>query len=390
MLAMRNIRNRKLRSWLTIIGIIIGVATIVSLITLGQGMENAIEDIFYKLGVSNIRVVPEGMTGPPTPGMSTGFTSDDAEYIDSIIGVEYVDQVLFNYAMVDYSGEKQYISTYSFDTSIGSKGLGDLDLTAAEGRLFEEGETGSILLGWKVAKDLFDKEIRAKNSVKIDDQKFRVIGIFENTGTDVDTRILIPLETAREIFDQPEKVDVMIVKIYEGLDMDEMAEKISEKLERKRGTDDFDVITPEQLINQIQGMMASISLVLVAIAVVSLIVGGIGIMNASFTSVLERTREIGVMKAIGATNFSILSVFIIEAGLIGGVGGFIGATAGTIMAFLVGFGATAAGFPLLVIKFNIFLFLQGILLAVIVGVIAGMIPAIRASKLKPVQALRYE
>lgn len=388
MLAFRNLKNRKLRSWLTIIGVIIGVATIVSLITLGQGMENAIEDIFMKLGVSNIRVVPAGLHGPPTASM--GLSTDDAEYIESIIGIEYVDQALFNYANVEYSGETQFIQTLAFDTSIGTKGLGDLDLDAAEGRLFEQDETGTVILGWKVAKNLFDKSIRARNSIKIEGVKFRVIGIFENTGTDVDNQVMMPLETARELFDKPDIVNAIIAKVEDGMDMEAMAEKIEAKLARKRDKDDFEVFTPQQLMEEIQGMLASVSLVLIAISIVSLVVGGIGIMNSLFTSVLERTREIGVMKAIGATNFSILSLFIIEAGLVGAVGGLIGASIGTILAFLIGFGATAAGFPLLVIKFNIVLFLQGIFLAIIVGIIAGVIPAIRASRLKPVDALRYE
>ncbi len=388
LLAFRNLKNRKLRSWLTIIGVIIGVATIVSLITLGQGMENAIEDVFMKLGVSNIRIVPAGLHGPPTASM--GLSVDDAEYIESIIGIEYVDQALFNYANVEYSGETQFIQTLAFDTSIGTKGLGDLDLNAVEGRLFEQDETGTVILGWKVAKDLFDKSIRARNSVKINDVKFRVIGIFENTGTDVDNQVMMPLETARELFDKPDIVNAIIAKVEKGLDMEEMAEKIEAKLARKRDKDDFEVFTPQQLMEEIQGMLSSVSLVLIAISIVSLVVGGIGIMNSLFTSVLERTREIGVMKAIGATNFSILSLFIIEAGLVGAVGGLIGATIGTILAFMIGFGATAAGFPLLVIKFNIALFLQGIFLAIIVGIIAGVIPAIRASRLKPVDALRYE
>jgi putative ABC transport system permease protein len=388
LLAFRNLKNRKLRSWLTIIGVIIGVATIVSLITLGQGMENAIEDIFMKLGVSNIRVVPAGLNGPPTASM--GLSVSDAEYIDSIIGIEYVDQALFNYANVEYSGETQFIQTLAFDTTIGTKGLGDLDLDAVEGRLFEQDETGTVIIGWKVAKNLFDKTIRARNSIKIEGVKFRVIGIFENTGTDVDNQIMMPLETARELFDKPDIVNAIVAKIEDGMDMEAMAEKIEAKLARKRDKDDFEVFTPQQLMEEIQGMLASVSLVLIAISIVSLVVGGIGIMNSLFTSVLERTREIGVMKAIGATNFTILSLFIMEAGLVGAVGGFIGATIGTIMAFLIGFGATAAGFPLLIIKFNIALFLQGIFLAIIVGIIAGVIPAIRASRLKPVDALRYE
>ena len=222
--AIKNLIKRKLRTWLTTLGIIIGIATIVSLMVIGQGMENAIEETFQKLGISSIRVVPEGLAGPPTAEM--GLDRKDAEFIEGIIGVDYVDQVLLNYANVDFGTETQFIETVSFDTSIGSKGLGDLDLKPIEGRLFELNEVGTITVGNTVAKKLFDKEMFARNSVKINDKKFRVIGVFEKTGTDIDNRIMMPLETARDLFDKPNIVNVIVVKAQDGIDLNTLAERI--------------------------------------------------------------------------------------------------------------------------------------------------------------------
>lgn len=377
-----------MRGALTILGIIIGITTIVSLMLLGKGMENSITETFQKLGVSSIRVVPEGLNGPPTPEL--GLSKADAEFIATINGVEYVDQVLINYANIEFAGETELIDTISFDTSIGSKGLGDLDLKALEGRLFEFSEVDTVLVGYTVAKEVFDKEMYAKNSIRINNKKFRVIGIFEKTGTDIDNRIMIPLETARELFNKPEMVNVIVVKTQIGMDLDVLADRISEKLERKRNDDDFKVYTPEQLIAQIQGIFAAVSAVLIAIAVISLIVGGIGIMNSMFTAVLERTREIGVMKAIGATNTRIMINFLLESSIMGFIGGILGCVIGFLIAYIVGYISSLTNIVTLIIRFDIVIFLTGLLVAFIVGTLSGAIPAWRAAKLNPVEALRYE
>jgi putative ABC transport system permease protein len=386
--AIKNLIKRKLRTWLTTLGIIIGIATIVSLMVIGQGMENAIEETFQKLGISSIRVVPEGLAGPPTAEM--GLDRKDAEFIEGIIGVDYVDQVLLNYANVDFGTETQFIETVSFDTSIGSKGLGDLDLKPIEGRLFELNEVGTITVGNTVAKKLFDKEMFARNSVKINDKKFRVIGVFEKTGTDIDNRIMMPLETARDLFDKPNIVNVIVVKAQDGIDLNTLAERIEEKLERKRGDDDFKVYTPEKLIAQVQGIFAAVSVVLVAIAAISLLVGGIGIMNSMFTAVLERTKEIGIMKAIGATNGIILFNFLIESSTMGLIGGVIGTIIGYAIGLGIGLIAKLTGTVTLSIRFEPQIIILALIIAVVIGTVSGMIPAIRAAKLHPVDALRYE
>lgn len=386
--AIRNLQKQKLRSMLTVLGIIIGITTIVSLMLLGKGMENTIAETFQKLGVSSIRVVPEGLNGPPTPEL--GLSKADAEFIATINGVEYVDQVLINHANVEYSGETELLEVISFDTRIGSKGLGDLDLKAVEGRLFDVGEVDAVLVGYNAAKELFDKEIYAKNSVRIQTKKFRVIGIFEKTGTDIDNRIMIPLETARGLFNKPDIVNAIVVKAQQGIDLDVLADRITEKLKRKRNNDDFKVYTPEQLIAQIQGIFAAVSAVLVAIAVISLIVGGIGIMNAMFTAVLERTREIGVMKAIGATNARIMINFLLESAIMGFIGGFLGCTIGFLIAYGVGYLSSLTNIVTLIVRFDVVIFLTGLFVAFIVGTLSGVIPAWRAAKLNPVDALRYE
>ena len=214
--SIKSILHRKLRSWLTIFGIVIGVAAIVALITVSEGMENAIKDQFNKMGINNLRVVPAGLRGPPVGDQ--GFTQADADFIEKIKSVEYVDPLLINFANIGFDNEEQFLMTNAYDTSLETKGFLDADLKLSDGRYLRVGEKDSVLLGYKIAKDGFDKEIRVRNSITINEKKFRVIGIFEKTGIDVDNRIYLPLETARDLFDKPDIVNAMTVKIRPGFD----------------------------------------------------------------------------------------------------------------------------------------------------------------------------
>ena len=164
---------------------------------------------------------------------------------------------------------------------------------------------------------------------------------------------------------------------------------VEKELERKRGDTNFQVLTASQILEQIGQILGVMQIVLVGIAAISLLVGAIGIMNSMYTSVLERTKDIGIMKAIGARNADILQIFLIESGMIGLVGGLLGTALGTGMALAVEPFAKNAGFPLIItLEMGVLLF--GLLFAFVIGMISGILPAYQASKLKPVDALRYE
>lgn len=386
-LTWKNVKSRKLRSWLTIIGVVIGIAAIVSLVLLSQGLQNSVEQQFEKMGVKNIRVVPGGLTGPPTGGLRLDI--DLADDIERVKSVDYVDRVLMSSAEVEFGQETLFFSINSYDTDIGEEGFADLDMDVIDGRLLQKGDRDVVLLGWTVAKDAFEKEIFAKNTVVVEGRKMKVVGVLEKTGT-VDEAVYMPLETAQDILGIYDEVNVFVVNIKDGVDIEEAAEDIRHELERGLDESEFTVYTPEQLLNQIKDILGIIQIVLVGIAAVSLLVGAIGIMNAMFTSVLERTREIGVMKAIGARNRDISMLFLIESGLIGLIGGVIGAAIGAGVAKLVELGAGAFDFSLLVIIIDWRVIVFSLGFAFIVGVVSGIVPAVRASKLQPVDALRYE
>ncbi|MEA3430434.1 MAG: ABC transporter permease [Nanoarchaeota archaeon] len=387
LLTWKNLKSRKMRSWLTIIGVIIGIAAIVSLFLISQGLQNAVEQQFEKMGVKNIRVVPGGLTGPPTGALRMDI--DIKDNIERVKGVDYVDSVLMANAEVELGKETLFFSIISYDTDLGEEGFVDMDIEPLEGRLLQKGDRDVVLLGWTIAKDAFDKEIFAKNSIVVEGRKMKIVGVLEKTGT-IDESVYMPLETAQDLLGIYNEINVFVVNIKDGIDITNVAEDIRHELERDLDESEFTVYTPEQLLNQINDILGIIQIVLVGIAAVSLLVGAIGIMNAMFTSVLERTREIGVMKAIGAKNRDILLIFLIESGFIGLFGGVIGAIIGVVLAKVVQVGAAAFNFSLLLIIIDWRVIVFSLVFAFFVGVISGIVPALKAAKLQPVDALRYE
>ncbi|PIN79422.1 hypothetical protein COV16_04325 [Candidatus Woesearchaeota archaeon CG10_big_fil_rev_8_21_14_0_10_34_8] len=384
----KQMKSRKVRAWLTILGIIIGIAAIVGLVTISKSMNYAVQEQFEKMGISSIRVVPAGLNGPPNGALD--LDADLKEQIEKVKGVEYVNPVLIGYVTGSHNNEEESLRVNSYDTDLSDKGFLDTDIKAEQGRFFSPGEKGSVVIGYDVAYDTFDKDIHLQNTLKLNDEKFKVIGILEKTGTDIDDMLYMGLEDARLLLNKPDTVNAFVVQTASGLDATEIGEKIKQRLERTLDEEEFDVFTPEQLLKQIGDILGIIQIVLASIASISLLVGAIGIMNSMFTAVLERTREIGVMKAIGATRRDILTIFLIEAGLMGTAGGIIGALVGTGMAFLVEYGAKLAGYSLSSVHIDINILLGAILFSFLIGSIAGIIPAYRASSLKPVDALRYE
>ena len=386
--AWNGIMNRGLRSWLTILGIVIGVAAIISLITVGQGMQNSIQEQFEKLGIRNIRIVPGSLSGPPS-----AFFVLDNEIIDrtEAVGVvEYVDKVMIGSGVLEFNNQEKFVTVMGYDVALADKGFADVDVNAESGRLFLPGDRGVLVAGSNVGENFFDRKINAKNKVLLNDEKFRVIGIFSKTGTGIDDRIYIPLKDARNLFNRPNDINVLVVKVKDGVAIEDAQEVIERELLRNFDDEDFDILTPEQILKEINAILGAVQSVVAGIATISLLVGAVGIMNSMFTSVLERTRDIGLMKAVGARNSNIAAIFFAEAGIMGVIGGVLGILLGTALAYGVGFAAKAAGFPLLSIRLDPVIVIAALLISFLVGAIAGLLPALQAARLRPVDALRYE
>ena len=387
--AFTSVRHRALRSWLTILGIVIGVAAIMALIMISVGLKGAIAEQFEAFGPDRIMISPKGFTGPGTS--AEGLTKDDVDTIKGLGAFKYVTPMITKQAEVEYKGEKAFTWVTGFPGEDFEKAFGDIDIEVIEGRMYKDGEKFVTVIGYLVAEDLFDEGVRVKTKIKIKDQSFRVVGIFEEIGNSQDdNQFMIPLEAARDVFDEPDSVDYIMAQAKPGADIPDLQKRIERALERTRDDENFQVLTAAQILDQINQVLGVIQVVLIGIAAISLLVGGIGIMNSMYTSVLERTRDIGVMKAVGAKRHDIMLIFLIESGLVGLIGGLIGVALGIGLALGVEYGAAAAGFAFLKVSVTPLLILFGLAFAVGIGMISGTLPAIRASKMNPVDALRYE
>ena len=266
------------------------------------------------------------------------------------------------------------------------------------GRLLKKGDNFKAFIGNSVAnKGLFNKKIELGSNIKINDAEFEIIGILKKTGNPQQDRVvIIPEDTLREVLKiDKKKVDVIAVKVQKGIDVNVIANDIEKAMRRDRGLElgkeDFEVRTPQQILETLDTILTIVEIVLIGIAAISLLVGGIGIANTMYTAVIERTKEIGIMKAIGAQNKDILLIFVIESGLLGLTGGTIGIALGIGLSKLVEFMAFKfLGTSLIKALFPWYLIVGSLLFSFLIGTISGLLPARQAASLKPVDALRYE
>jgi putative ABC transport system permease protein len=386
-IAFKNLRERKVRSWLTIFGIIISIASIVALISISNGLENSIKEQFVKFGSNRFYVVVPG----GQPGTGTGLTTKDVDALESIPDFEYVTPYLIiPSAGIEFSKETIYSSLFAWPSKDSDRRFEDYDFTFKEGGPFRDGQKYVAIFGSVAATDLFDKDVHVKNKITIKDVKFEVVGILESFGNrQDDSAIYIPIDTARDLYDKPEEVSLIDVTVKSGRDIDDVAEKARRLLERKRKDENFEILTPTQILKMLSQVLGIVQAILVSIAAISLIVGAVGIMNSMYTSVMERTKSIGVMKSIGARNKDILFLFLIESGMIGFVGGIIGIILGYLASYGVAVFAASAGYSILQINLDAILIIGGLLFATFIGMISGALPARRAAKLHPVDALRW-
>jgi putative ABC transport system permease protein len=291
--ALRNIKHQKIRSWLTMIGIFIGIAAVVSIISIGQGLQEAINEQFEMIGTDIIVITPGngfGITGTATP-----LTQDDLETVKNVKGVELAGGIISKIARVEFKGETKYTWVTGIPQDVSKEMIENMQTVVIEqGRDLKEGDKYKVIVGYLVAHgNFFEKEAKPRDTVTINGQKFKVVGNYGPIGNSQDDRsMFITLETAREIFDEPDKLFAIMVRGKPGLDPSDIAENIKERLREKRGLEkgdeDFSVQTSEQMKQAVGTVLGVVQTVLVGIAAVSLLVGGVGIMNTMYTSVLER------------------------------------------------------------------------------------------------------
>lgn len=397
-LAIKNLRRRGLRSWLTMLGIFISIATIFVLVSLSLGLQGAVEEQFRLLGSDKIFVQPStGFLGPPGSVGGTILTEGDIKFISKINGVKDISYFVATNAKIENSNTERYMMVWGLPPKSQEVYLETGSLEINEGKFLEKGDKNSVVLGNHFkTKNLLGKEVRAGNKITINDVDFKVRGIMEVIGNpDDDRAILMELKSFRELFGIPEKVDYIIVQTDPGEDITEVGDRIEEKLRKFRGvtekTQDFDLLTPEELLDSFQNILGIITYFLVGVSAISLLVGAIGIANTMYTSVIERTQEIGVMKAVGARNSDIAWIFLIESGLLGLVGAIVGVLMGLGINQIVEYIAVnQLGTTLLQTSAPLWLIGGCLAFGFLTGAISGTLPAIQASKTNVVEALRYE
>ena len=395
-IATGNLKKRKLRTTLTLVGIIISIATIFMLVSLSLGLRDAVNEQFEALGADKFFIQPRtGFLGPPGSIGGIILTEEDIRTVEKVRGVGEVLATTVGAARVEYNDRINYLSVWGMetDTTLYIE-LGDYKVV--EGRFLKGGESGVILGNNHKAGNIFAKHVSVGDTIIINGEEVRVRGILERIGNPEDDRIIIMnLEEFRDLFEIPTRVDWIVVQVEEAEDLVEISERVEKELLDERGlneeTQDFSILTPQELLGSIQNILNIITAFLAGVAAISLFVGGIGIANTMYTSVIERTREIGTMKAVGARNSDILKIFLIEAGILGLAGGVVGVALGITISKTIEYIAVhQLGSELLQASMHPALIIGCLIFAFAVGAVSGTLPALRASKLNPTDALRYE
>ena len=398
-LAFRSLKKRKLRSWLTMLGIFIGIAAVVSLISLSEGMRGAILTQFTDLGTDKLIIQAEGVTlGPPGSGVSEKLDEDDLNAVKRISGIEAVSGRLVRVAKAEYKEDIVYNYAASIPQDDSRKVVIDaFNLEELEdGRFLKKEDTYKVVLGYNFGyENVFERNVNVGDKIEIEDVGFEVVGILEKQGSfTTDGAMMMNEDPMKEVLEISDELDLIAVQVADEKNIDKIALDIEKALRKTRdveeGKEDFTIQTPQDTIESLNSILSIVQVVIVGIAAISLFVGGIGIMNTMYTSVLERTREIGIMKAIGARNSSIFSLFLVESGMLGMAGGAIGIFLGFLLAKVVEFAGSAfLGAEILRAHFPMPLIIGALAFSFFVGTIAGTFPAVQASRLKPVDALRY-
>ena len=395
-LAFRNLKTRSLRSWLTIFGIVIGVFLIISLFSLSDGLQKTIMTQLRMMGGDLIFVMPgeiQDMMTAMLGGME--LSDDDINALERTRGVETV--VVFPYAaeIARHEGEAKitFLAGISWNKAL-SVLKEDMGWQTIEGDFPRPGRR-EALIGNLVSKDIFP-DIRVGDEIIVKGRKFEVSGILMSLGSrQDDSMIILDLEDFKTITGKREGTPVAIVKPDPNFRVDDVVRNIEIALEdagkRRAGSEApvFSVLTSETVSEMVGNIMAILQVVVLAFASIALIVGGIGIMNTMYTSVRERTREIGIMKAVGAKNSAVLTIFLFESIIIGTIGGLGGTLLGIILAKSVEMYGLAH--PMFYISASVGpgLVIFGLFFSILVGGLSGFLPARRAAKLKPVEALRH-
>ena len=392
-LTIKNIFRRKLRSILTILSVIIGIASVIALVLLSDGLLNTVNEQFDKMGGRVILVLAGNFQGNPFESgrlsKENMLNIKDSENIEKIPSVENVFAMNFLNAQITYRNQDEFAYLATLPVEKMDDAFDFFDVSVSEGKTFNGKEGNNAVIGDYIAKKMFDREIKTGNKIKINDMDFRVLGILESIGNEADdSTIYITRKAGDDLLNYEDSVNYIMVKTKADTDNKDTVKRIERLLAKTRDEENFMIISADDFLELITRLLTLIKVILATIASISVVVGSLGVINSVYTSVLERTREIGVLKSIGAKINDITFIFVLESLLLSLAGGVIGFGLGVGIAKGVSLYAASAGFDMFTISITVEIVLLALILSVIVGIVAGLFPARSAAKLNPVNALR--
>lgn len=381
----------KVRSFLTILGIVIGVSAVIILVSMGNGLRAMINTQFMNLGANLVMILPGKIDLSGSGGFQqfaamgrSKLTTDDAKLAKTVPNVAEAVPFAAGYLPVKNGGKSVVVEVLGTDENFTKV----MNWPVNEGRNFSISEINAgkkvAVLGVTTAKNLFSGSAVGQ-SVLIGSERFKVVGLLSEKGgsgqMDFDKRVFIPLSSAKILFG---KLDVQVIyfQVADRSQIDATVAQVKSALLRRHDEDEFSVLQSGDLLKSVDSILNAVTLALAGIAAISLMVGGIGIMNIMLVTVAERTREIGLRKAVGASFNDILWQFLIEATVVSSIGGLAGIMLGFLGAFVAGrFISTEVTFWSVALAFSF---------SAMVGIIFGILPALKAARLDPIEALRYE
>lgn len=430
-LSLNGLTHRGLRSWLTILGIIVGVAAVIAMLSIGAGMSQSMKSQMSNFG-ADVLTVSVGRTiafGPNSgfegrfqPGEGGGpsglrsqtsqttsttetptLTDTDILAISTAQGVSSVTGVISDRATLQYLAQTVSVTVEGIDPSAWNTMTTS---KLASGRFLEAGETTNVLVGNSIANGMFEYNLTIDTQIRVGSKTFTIVGILEESGTGSfggdDRTIFMTIQAAREILTDIDSgtYSSIQVKVADTNAIDQTIENVEQVLYSSRmvtsDTADFTVTSPTSMLETIQSTMATLTFFLTGIAAISLLVGAIGIANTMFMSVMERTRLIGILKSIGTRNSEIMKMFLAESGIIGFMGGLLGIFLGFIVVGvissigfnIIGMGRMGTNTSMAIVTPELLLF--ALAFSTIIGIVSGLIPARKAAGLQIVEAMRSE
>jgi putative ABC transport system permease protein len=395
--AFMNLWHRKLRSLLTIVSIFIGIMALFALRSFGLGLEFFVEDFAEQMGTDKIIVQPSGFGGFSI-GI-TRFSDKDLRFIQKQAGIDVATGVMMTVGELKKDDQLRYpyVAGQVFEGEESELIEETWTISILEGRGLKDDEKNRAVLGYNylVPNRVFKEPVRLREKITLNDQEIQVVGFYEQIGNPADDmNVYLTMDGFKDIFGREDEYDMLFARTETGADPTKVAEDLEDRFRRfkdqEEGEEDFAITTFQEYLEAFTSIFDILNIILLSIVGIASVVAAVNIANTMYTSTLERTNEIGIMKAIGAKNFFILKIFLLEGAIQGIMGGLIGVLIGYGIGRLGGYLTTQLGVSMLQPRFPVSLFAESLILAFLMATISSILPAYQAAKLNPVDALRYE